>query len=52
MDNGFTAWVHTYGKRHFRSYEWDSATFTAIGRTGITHAYDRAYLAQLYSQTP
>jgi hypothetical protein len=44
----FDTWVNLYGKRYFRSYEWDGVTFIAIGRTGITHNYDRTYMMRLY----
>lgn len=36
--------IHEWGKRYFRSYTWDGDTFTALGRTGITHMYDGQYV--------
>jgi hypothetical protein len=37
--------IHKWGKRYFRSYEWDETTgFTAIGKTGTTHMYDAEYI--------
>jgi hypothetical protein len=40
--------IHAWGKRYFRSYQWDGQTFTAIGRTGITHQYDADYIIQRF----
>ena len=43
--------IHNWGKRYFRSYEWDlKKGFTAIGRTGTTHMYDAEYIINKFKK--
>lgn len=43
--------IHNWGKRYFRSYQWDSKKgFTAIGRTGTTFMYDAEYVVNKFKR--